>query len=178
MKLMFVRHGQTISNIKDICDDDPSKKTALTIKGEAQAQKVAEVLKNKKIDIIFTSEFFRTNETANIINQYHNVKIKIDKRLDDRRTGFTGESERTFLKFLIDSGDFWNVKHKNGESFEEEKKRMISFIKNLKKLPCENVLIVTHMEPIQLIRGYFKGLENYGMLKYKIDNCQIWEVDV
>ena len=114
MNLTFVRHGQTISNIKDICDDDPLKKTVLTAKGEVQAQKVAEILKNKKFDIIFTSEFFRTNETAYIINQYHNVKIKVDKRLDDRKTGFTGEPERTFLKFLIDSGDFWNAKHRNG----------------------------------------------------------------
>jgi len=178
MKLTFLRHGQTISNINDICDDDPSKKTALTVKGEAQAKKAAEILKNKKLDIIFTSEFFRTNETADIINKYHNVEIKTDKRLDDRKTGFTGESERTFLKFLVDSGNFWNAKHKNGESFEEEKKRVISFIKYLKKLPNENVLIVTHMETIQLIRGYFEGLENYSTLKIKIDNCQIWEIKI
>ena len=178
MNLIFVRHGQTYSNIRDICDDDPSKKTALTVKGEVQAQKAAEILKDKKIDIIFTSEFSRTNETADIINQYHNVKIKIDKRLDDRKTGFTGESERTFLKFLIDSGDFWNAKHKNGESFEEEKKRVINFIKNLKKSSYEDVLIVTHMEPIQLIKGYIEGLENYPTLKIKIDNCHIWEIEV
>ena len=129
MKLIFVRHGQTYSNIKDICDDDPLVKTALTKKGEKQAQKAAEILKDRKIDIIFVSEFFRTNETADIINQYHNVKIKIDRRLDDRKTGFTGKSEKTFLKFLTSSGDFWNAKHENGESFEEEKKRVISFIK-------------------------------------------------
>jgi len=178
MKLMLVRHGQTISNIKDICDDDPSKKTALTVKGKTQAQKVAEILKDKKFDIIFTSEFFRTNETADIINQYHKVKIKIDKKLDDRKTGFTGEPERTFLKFLIDSGDFWNAKHKKGESFEEERKRLISFIKNLKKSSYEDVLIVTHMEPIQLIKGYFEGIENYATLKIKIDNCQISEFNL
>jgi len=178
MKLIFVRHGQTISNIKNICDDDPSKKTALTNKGEAQAQKAAEVLKNKKIDLIFTSEFFRTNETADIINQYHNVKIKVDKKLNDRKTGFTGKSELIFLKFLKNSGDFWNSKHKNGESFEDEKKRMISFIKDLKKLSYDNVLIVTHMEPIQLIKGYFEDLENYSTLKIKFDNCQIWEIEI
>jgi len=175
MNLVFVRHGQTISNIKDICDDDPSKKTALTEKGETQAQKAAEILKDRKIDIIFTSEFFRTNETADIINRYHNVKIKIDKRLDDRKTGFTGKSERDFLKFLLDSGDFWNAKHKSGESFEQERRRIISFLKNLKKLPYENVLIVSHGEPMQLIVGYFNGLENYATLKIKIENCQILE---
>ena len=179
MRLTFVRHGQTISNIKDICDDDPSKKTSLTTKGEAQAQEAAEILKNKKIDIIFTSEFFRTNETADIINKYHNVKIKVDKKLDDRKTGFTGESERTFLKFLIDSRDFWNAKHKNGESFEEEKKRVISFIKNLKKSAYksyeayEDVLIITHGEPIKIIKGYFDNLNNKKMFKLTIGNCSI-----
>ena len=173
MKLTFVRHGQTISNIKDICDDDPLKKTALTKKGEKQAQKAAEILKDQKIDIIFVSEFFRTNETADIINQYHNVKIKINRRLDDRKTGFTGKSEKTFLKFLIDSGDFWNAKHNNGESFEEEKKRVISFIKYLIKLPYENVLIVTHGESIQIIKGYFDNLSNKEMLNITIANCSI-----
>jgi len=178
MKLIFVRHGQTVSNLKNICDDDPSIKTALTKKGELQAQKAAENLKNKKINIIFTSEFFRTNETADIINQYHNVKIKVEKKLNDRKTGFTGESEIIFLKFLKESGDFWNSKHQNGESFEDEKKRMIGFINNLKKLSYENVLIVSHMEPIQLIKGYFEGLENYSTLKIKFDNCQIWETEI
>jgi len=178
MKLIFVRHGQTYSNVKDICDDDPLKKTRLTKKGEKQAQKAAEFLKNKKIEIIFTSEFFRTNETADIINQYHNVKIKIDKRLDDRKTGFTGKSEKTFIKFLKDSGDFWNAKHKNGESFEEEKKRVISFIKNLKNNKYNTILIVTHQETIQIIKGYFDNLNNKEMLNIKVDNCQIIELDM
>ena len=178
MKLILIRHGQTISNIKNICDDNPKIKTKLTKKGERQAKKAAEILKNKKFDIIFTSEFFRTNETADIINQYHNKKIKIDRKLDDRKTGFTGKPEKEFIKFLKNSGDFWNAKHKNGESFEEEKKRVISFVKNLKKSSYENVLIVTHQETIQLIKGYIECLENYATLKIKIDNCQIWEVDV
>ena len=69
MKLIIVRHGQTYSNIKDICDDNPLIKTVLTKKGEKQAEKAAEILKNKKIEVIFTSEFFRTNETADIINK-------------------------------------------------------------------------------------------------------------
>lgn len=178
MNLIFIRHGQTQSNIKDICDDDPLKKTVLTTKGEEQAQKAAEILKNKKLDIIFSSEFFRTNETADIINQYHNVKIIVDKRLNDRKTGFTGKSERTFLKFLLDSGDFWNAKHKKGESFEDEKKRVVAFIKNLKKLSYKDVLIVAHQETIQQVKGYFEGIENYATLKIKIDNCQTWEVEL
>ena len=79
---------------------------------------------------------------------------------------------------MRDSGDFWNAKHKNGESFEEEKKRVISFIKNLKNKKYNNVLIVTHGESIQLINGYFEGLENYATLKIKIDNCQISEFNL
>jgi len=178
MKLIFIRHGQTMSNIKDICDDDPTKKTILTKKGEEQAQKAANILKNKKIDIIFTSEFYRTTETAYIINKYHQVKIKVDKRLDDRKTGFTGEPEKKFIKYLKDSGDFWNSKHGDGESFEEEKKRLVKFIKNLKKLSYKNILIVTHMEPIQIIKGYIDNLNNESILKIKIDNCVIMELNI
>jgi len=178
MKLIFVRHGQTCSNIKDICDDDPLIKTVLTKKGEKQAQKAAEILKKQKIDIIFTSEFFRTNETADIINKYHNVKIKIDKRLDDRKTGFTGRPEKTFIKFLKDSRDFWNAKHGNGESFEEEKIRVISFIKNLKNNRYDTILVVTHGESIQIVKGYFNNLNNKEMLNLIIENCHIWEVEI
>ncbi|MCH7850356.1 MAG: histidine phosphatase family protein [Nanoarchaeota archaeon] len=173
MRLIFVRHGQTISNIKDICDDDPLVKTVLTKKGEKQAQKAAEKLKDKKIDIIFTSEFFRTNETAHIINKYHNAKIKVDKRLDDRKTGFTGESEKKFIKYLKDSGDFWNAKHGDGESFEDEKKRVINFIEYLKNLHYMDVMIVTHGESIKIIKGYFDNLSNQEMLNLKINNCSI-----
>ena len=178
MKLIFVRHGQTYSNIRDICDDDPLIKTSLTKKGEIQAQKAAEVLKDKKIDMIFTSEFFRTSETADIINKYHNAKVKIDRRLDDRKTGFTGKSEKTFLKFLTDSEDFWNAKHKNGESFEEEKKRLISFLKSLKNNKCNTILVVTHGEPIQIIKGYFDNLNNKETLNITIENCSIREYKI
>lgn len=178
MELIIVRHGQTISNINNICDDDSLKKTSLTKKGEKQAKKVAEILKEKNIDIIFTSEFFRTNETANIINQYYKVKIKIDKRLNDRKTGFTGESQKTFIKFLKDSKDFWNVKHKNGESFEEEKKRVHSFVKYLKNFSYKVVLIVAHGETIQIIRGYFEDLTNKEMLNLNIKNCSIYKIKI
>ena len=178
MNLIFVRHGQTYSNIKDICDDNPKIKTKLTKKGEKQAKKAAEILKNKKFDIILTSEFFRTNETADIINQYHSVKIKVDKKLDDRKTGFTGKPEKEFIKFLKDSEDFWNAKHKNGESFEEEKKRLISFLKNLKNNKYNTILIVTHGEPIQIIKGYFDNLNNKEMLNITINNCSIHEYKI
>ena len=176
MKLFFVRHGQTNYNAeKDLVNSDPSKDVHLTELGKSQAKNVAEKLKHKNIDIIFVSELPRTRQTANIINVYHTSPIKVDKRINDRKTGFEGRPYREFVEAV--EKDIFNTKFGDGESFLEEKERVFSFLSDLKSLNYDNVLVVSHGEPIKLAVGYFKSLSNEDIWKLNINNCQLLEFE-
>ncbi len=176
MKLYFVRHGQTNYNAeKDLVNSDPSKDVHLTKLGISQAKDVAEKLKEKKIDVIFVSRLPRTRETADFINIYHDSPIKVDARLDDRNTGMEGKPYSKFIKSVEE--DVFDMKIGDGESFHEEKERVFSFLEHLKNSNYENVLLVSHGEPIKIIIGFLKKLSDQEIWNLDICNCQLEEFE-
>lgn len=82
MLLYLVRHGQTPQN-KQARFQGPE--AALSPEGEVQAGKVAERLQNLEIDEIWSSPMRRAQQTAEIINQYQNVKINTVEELAELR---------------------------------------------------------------------------------------------
>lgn len=176
MKLSFIRHGQTNYNVKDLCNYDPTKDVHLTDLGKKQAKIAAEKIRDKNFDIIFISELPRTRETADIINIYHQVPIKIFKDINDRNSGFESKPVAEFNKAI--EKDKFNLKLNNGESFQEEKERIFNFLESLKRLSYNSILIVSHMETMQIINGYFNNLNDKEIWNIKIDNCQILEFSI
>lgn len=173
MKLYVARHGQTNYNVLGLCNEDPKKDVHLTPLGIKQSEELAEKLRDKKIDLIIVSELPRTRETAEIVNKYHKAPILVDKRINDRKTGFEGRPVSEFREAV--EPDPLRLKFGDGESFLEEKERVFSFLEDLKKLGANTVLVVTHSEPIQIINGYFRKLSDEEMLDTKIKNCQLLE---
>ena len=79
--IYFVRHGETDYNLEGIVQgqlDIPLNK-----KGIHQANEIKNKLKDLDIDIIFSSPLLRAKQTAEIINENLNVKIKYDERLKE-----------------------------------------------------------------------------------------------
>ncbi len=171
-----MRHGESNYNIKGLLNSDPKKLVYLTKRGKKQAEDIVKQLKNEDIEIIFTSEFLRAKQTANVINKSLNIPIKIDKRINERKTGFEGKLESDFQRLI--EKDKFNLKPKGGESFQEEKNRVFSFLEYLKKTKYENVLIISHGEPIMICAGYFKKLSNEEILNVKIDNCELIKFEI
>jgi|SRR3989344_1595536 len=85
MKLIIVRHAESIANSKKIsqANRDEWADTPLTEKGLIQAKAVAKRLKDEDIEIIYCSTLKRAKETAQEINKFHNVEIKYNSRLID-----------------------------------------------------------------------------------------------
>lgn len=72
--IFLARHGMTAYNEKDLLQgriDLP-----LSEKGKLEAESLAEILKNEKIEIIFHSPLTRARETAEIINRHHNLELQ------------------------------------------------------------------------------------------------------
>ena len=74
MKLIFVRHGENDLN-----------KGTLTRTGVKQIKAAAKYLKNEKVDAIFCSPKTRAIQTANILKQYLNAEVYIEKNFNERQ---------------------------------------------------------------------------------------------
>lgn len=143
MNLYVMRHGTTVYNEKGITQGRTNNR--LSKKGVLLTQEVAENLKNIDIDIIIVSPLMRTIQTANIINQYHKVKvikdesiIEIDQGIFTCRVKNSLSQEELVLKKA-------RSKEAGMESYEECFERCKTFIKNIKSnYNFENVLVVTH----------------------------------
>lgn len=173
MRVYFIRHGESNYNVREMCNYTPTKMVHLTPLGVKQVKRVAEFLRNKKIEVIFASKLWRTQQTAKIINKHHRVKIIINSKIGDRKTGFDHRLYSEYLK-VIKKNKF-KVKPKGGESFQEEKKRVFSFLSYLKKLKYKFAVVVGHEEPIKIIRGYFKNLNDEQTWNLKVKNGQVFE---
>src|SRR3989338_5397728 len=168
MKIYFARHGQSNYNVIDLCNNNPKINVYLTELGKKQAKNVGEMLKNKKIEIILISELPRTRQTAEIINEYHKVEVRIDKRINDRKTGFEGKSYYDYIKVI--EKDKFHIKPKGGESFQEEKKRVFSFLDDLIKMNHKTILVVSHEEIMKIVKGYFENLSDEEMWNVGVEN--------
>jgi len=83
MKLIFVRHGQTVANVEETHQGQSDGE--LTELGWEQAKKVAVKLKDAKIDYIYSSDLGRAANTAKEIAKFHpDVPIEFVKGLRER----------------------------------------------------------------------------------------------
>ena len=176
MKVFFVRHGQTNYNVLGLCNSDPSVDVHLTDLGKEQALMASNKMKNISLGLVVISELPRTRETACIIANDHSIEFRVDSRINDRKTGFEGRPAADFFKAL--KPDIFNLKFNNGESFQEEKVRVHSFLKDLESLEYNNILVVTHSEIMQIINGYYNNLPDQEMWDQDPDNCQIFEFNI
>ncbi len=98
MRLILVRHGETDQHVKGILLGQKID-AGLNRNGISQATKLALRLKKEKIDTIFSSDLKRAKETARIINDYHDLKIKYTKKLRERNFGvFQGKQWRKLFR--------------------------------------------------------------------------------
>jgi len=162
----ILRHGETIyqQEKKDIIYPFPEKEPiGLTEKGKKQIKKAASRLKKEKIDIIFSSDITRCRQSAEIVSQeLGGIKIVFDKRLRDVNLGvYHGrKKEEFYIDFPRDKKRFYKVP-KGGESWNDVKKRMLSFIKEIgKRHKNKNILIVSHGRPLWLLEGAMRGLRS------------------
>ncbi|KPJ55868.1 isoleucyl-tRNA synthase [Parcubacteria bacterium DG_74_2] len=170
-KYFILRHGIAQQNVKGIISITPENNHRLTKIGEIQirraAKKIKKLLKTEKLDLIFTSDFLRTRQTAEIVAKETGVKIKLSQQIRDINLGvWDGKSILEFkAKFLRPVKKLFYEAPLNGETWVDCRKRMIDFIAQIeKKYKNKNILIVSHGDPLWLLEGAMEGFENEEML--------------
>ncbi|MDR3643372.1 MAG: phosphoglycerate mutase family protein [Candidatus Doudnabacteria bacterium] len=85
--VIAMRHGESEHNIAGVVNGNPKKIFHLTPKGKQQALRLAGKLKNKKMVAIIASEMLRTQETAAPLAKIKDIRIQVDKRINDIYAG-------------------------------------------------------------------------------------------
>lgn len=168
MKIIFVRHGITKSNIdkKYSTPDTKIDKSGLYI-----LEKTKSLLKNYKIDQVYTSNLIRSQETAYELGFND---FKIDQRLNEMDFGdFKGQNiydvRENHKDFFEREKDFYfDTPYPNGESRQDVINRLRSFLDE-KSMEEKNILAISHGIAIRsTLFWILKDLSNWH--SFWIDN--------
>ena len=176
-----MRHGEAMSNVKDIVSCWPEKfKNALTKKGARMVKKAAEDLKSKSIDIVFASDLLRVKETAEIVGKILGIKPKYDKRLREIDFGtFNSGPADDYDGYFKNDEQMIKRRIPGGENYSDVSKRMASFFKEMNsKYKDKNVLIISHRDPLFLLEGYAGGLSSLGSVRDVPKNKMLHKAEI
>lgn len=156
------RHGEAENNVKMVISSLIENPHHLTDLGKKQARDAGQWLKGKNIDLIITSPFIRTKETAEIIAQqigFDKNKIVSDDRLRELGAGiWNGKNFHDFVAHLKEKDRFEHAPE-GGENYVDIKKRMGDVLYDLEnKYEGKNILIVSHDTPLFLLETVINGL--------------------
>jgi probable phosphoglycerate mutase len=177
--IIFLRHGQAENNTNRVLAGRRPG-VPLTLTGLEQSEKIAKFLKPFNISTIYSSPIERAKKTAEIVSEHNSLEIKTDERLIELDMGkFTGmpydeifeKHGNVFLKFY--EGDL-EIAHNGVETFVQLKKRildMVDFV--IREHNDENVLLVTHMDPIKALISTIMGLQANSLFELIIENASL-----
>ena len=177
--IIFLRHGQAENNTKRILAGR-TEGVPLTKIGIEQAEQIGKYLKPIDISAIYSSPIERANNTAKIVAESNSIDYKLDERLTELDMGkFTrmpydeifAKHGNVFLKFY--SNDPIISEH-NVETFPHVQKRVMDMLDYIiKKHDQENVILVTHMDPIKSVIAKVMDLKPLALFELIIANCSL-----
>ena len=171
-KYILLRHGETryqAEKLDVLYTKDENPDLPITENGKEKIRIVAKELKNKGIDLIYSSDYFRTRQTSKIVAQELEVDIKLDNRLIDTDFGiFHGKTGEEYRKFFFEKKERFSKRTPNGESWRDVRERAVAVITDIEKEHNnKTILIVSHADPIWLLAGYLKGLGEDELLEQR-----------
>lgn len=155
------------------CWPDDTPPVSLLKEGVEEVEKAGETLKDKQIDCIYSSDILRTRQTSEIVAKiigYNLEDIVYDQRLRDINWGiFEGKTEEEGWEFYNNNYlKRFEIAPPEGESRSECQKRMSEVVKSIENSnQNKNILIVSHADPLWLLEGYMKGMDNPTLLNKK-----------
>lgn len=162
-KYFIMRHGEALTNIKNIVSYKPDARFGLTLRGKTQVEGTARRLKKEGIDLIFASDITRTKETAEIVANILGVKkFQLDQRLREVNTGvFEGKRPSEYHKYFSSRLEKFSKRPPGGETVAELRTRMMDFLEDAeRRFQEKTILIVSHEYPLWMLYTGASGLTN------------------
>lgn len=162
----FMRHGEAGANMEDRLSLDPNESNHLTSKGKEEVLASARELLGKEIDLIITSDFLRTRETAEIVRQTLNLsgeQVILDERLGELNPGPV--QVKTWQEYDSLLGSVTQRLHGRapfgGENYNDVRRRVMSLLFELdSKYKDKKILLISHGLPLFMIKVSLAGLSD------------------
>ena len=151
-KYFVMRHAEAESNLFKISSSNYKNNHHVTEKGKKET--LNSLKKLKGIDLIFSSDFIRVKETAQIAAKYFKInKVIYEKRLREVNTGiFDGKNEKEYHSYFSSLEEKFYKTPPKGENLTELKKRISKFLYEIdRKYSRKNILIISHEYPIWMM---------------------------
>jgi probable phosphoglycerate mutase len=177
--IIFLRHAQAENNTKRILAGR-TEGVHLTKAGIEQAESIAKYLKSLDISAIYSSPIERASHTAEIVAKNNSLDYELDDRITEIDMGrFTrmnyddmfAKYGNIFLKFY--ENDPVIAEHEV-ETFLEVQRRILDMVTDVvKKHKNENVILVTHMDPIKSMLSIVMDLKPKTLFELIIANASL-----
>ena len=177
--IIFLRHAQAENNTKRILAGR-TEGVHLTKAGIEQAESIAKYLKPLDISAIYSSPIERASHTAEIVAKNNSLDYELDDRITEIEMGrFTrmnyddmfAKYGNIFLKFY--ENDPVIAEHEV-ETFLEVQRRILDMVTHVvKKHKNENVILVTHMDPIKSMLSIVMDLKPKTLFELIIANASL-----
>ena len=177
--IIFLRHAQAENNTKRILAGR-TEGVPLTKVGIEQSERIARYLKPLDISAIYSSPIERASHTAEIVAKNNSLDYELDDRLTEIDMGkFThmnyddmfAKYGNIFLKFY--ENDPVIAEHEV-ETFPNVQRRVLETVNHVvEKHKNENVILVTHMDPIKSILAMVMDLKPKTLFELIIANASI-----
>ena len=177
--ILFLRHAQAENNTKRILAGR-TEGVPLTKTGIEQAERIAKYLASIDISAIYSSPIERAKHTAEIVAESCSLDVALDERLTEIDMGkFTrmnyddmyAKYGNIFLKFYENDPV---ISEHEVETFPNVQKRVLDLVDHvLKKHNNENVILVTHMDPIKSMLAKVMNLAPETLFELIIANASL-----
>jgi broad specificity phosphatase PhoE len=172
MRLIITRHGETVGNVNNYFQGQTPG--ILTNKGIEQAKKLGLRFKDKKIEVIYSSDLQRAIDTAKEILVYHpNLKLNLDKRVRERKFG---EFENKIMPGDWDWGNMPKCVETDTQMFARAKE----FLADIYSRHKDNIVVVVCHGAIKTVMlSVILGKKDFDMALFdKLTNTAVSIFDI
>ena len=166
--LYVVRHAETVLGERGIVNGDPSVPNPLTVRGVEQARALSSELEPRDLTVAVTTEFLRTQQTADVILEGRDVPRLVEPDLNDPRQGkFEGQEFEIYVQWM-DSTGMTDAIPGGGESQLDAVTRYARGWRRVAGLDGD-VLVVAHAFPISVALALEEGVPPLLRRNYERD---------
>jgi broad specificity phosphatase PhoE len=178
--IYFVRHGESTLNAQGVRQ---GREGGLSEKGKDQVRKTAEgLMQDKKpFDVMISSPYERTVETAEIINQKLHIPVEYLELLAERKnpSEIIGKhKDMPEVRAITDKIDISyhsdDLRYSDEENFTDLKTRARNLLKYIEERPEKKLLMITHgiflkMFVVYMLYGERMKASDYVRLSFESD---------
>ncbi len=184
--LLLVRHGETDWNRSgQIMGEQP---IPLNQNGEADAQRLADLLRSRSLRTIYSSPVLRARQTAEILASAVRLPVRVDRGLTEINVGeWVGRFWRELTDDLVRRNFYSNPQDSRppgGETLREVQTRVVSFVEGAMAEALSTsgdtgpLLLVSHADVVRAIIAHYLQWDLQTIRQVRIDHASLTALKV